>query len=204
MKLIVATGNAGKLVEIRRLLAESAIEVAGLAELEDVPEIVEDGETFEANARKKALVVARLTGCLTLADDSGLAVEALNGAPGVYSARYAGAEADDAANNRKLLEALQGLPQEQRKAAFHCAMALCWPDGQCRSFYGCLEGRILQEPRGDGGFGYDPLFLVPECGQSLAELPLTVKNRVSHRGQALRQVVIWLQKNRKKGHDGFG
>ncbi len=204
MKLIVATGNAGKLVEIRRLLEESGIEVTGLADLTEVPEIVEDGETFEANARKKALVVARLTGCLTLADDSGLAVEALNGAPGVYSARYAGVAADDAANNRKLLEALRGLPREQRGAAFHCAMALCRPDGECRFFYGTLQGWILEQPRGAGGFGYDPLFLVPEYGRSLAELPLAVKNRVSHRGRALVQVAAWLQQNLRKRRDGCG
>ena len=186
MELVVATTNKGKLQEINRLLADTGIVVKGLKEIEDLPEIIEDGDTFEANARKKALTVARHCGCLTLADDSGLVVKALQGEPGVYSARYAGPEANDTDNNRKLLSAMSGLPREQRKAAFHCAMALCDPSGDCRVFQGRLDGLILESPRGSGGFGYDPLFLVPEYGQALAELPLEIKNRISHRGEALR------------------
>jgi XTP/dITP diphosphohydrolase len=193
MELMVATTNKGKLQEIGRLLADSGIVVKGLEEIAGLPEIVEDGDTFAANAQKKALTVARHSGCLTLADDSGLVVEALQGEPGVYSARYAGPKASDADNNRKLLASMSGLPRGQRQAAFHCAMALCTPSGDCRLFEGRLQGLILEAPQGSGGFGYDPLFLVPEYGKALAELPLEIKNRISHRGEALRKTLAYLQ-----------
>jgi XTP/dITP diphosphohydrolase len=193
MELVIATRNQGKLREIRRLLEETEIRVLGLDAFPDLPEVEEDGETFADNARKKAVTVAQLTGRLTLADDSGLEVLHLGGAPGVHSARYAGANADDAANNRKLLTALAGIPRIGRRGAFVCAMALCGPDGDCHYFSGRLEGILAEEPRGDGGFGYDPLFLVPEYGKTLAELPLEIKNRISHRGQALRQALEYLR-----------
>ena len=189
MKLLVATGNKGKLKEIRHLLEETDIEVLGLDQLTNPPEVIEDGATFEANARKKALELAAFSGNLTLADDSGLAVAALAGAPGVHSARYAGVQGDDAANNSRLLRELAGVALEQRRAAFHCVIALAWPDGRCRTFEGSVAGLILSEPRGGGGFGYDPLFLVPEYGKTMAELPLDIKNRISHRGAALRQLL---------------
>ncbi len=192
MALVVATGNAGKLREIRRLLADSGIEVLGLGDFPSLPKVVEDGLTHADNARKKAATVARLTGHLTLADDSGLAVDALAGRPGIHSARFAGDDADDVANNRKLLAELAGLPAAQRRAAFHCVMALCRPDDDCRVFHGMLPGLVLEAPRGKDGFGYDPLFWVPDYERTLAELPLEVKNRISHRGQALRQVVAHL------------
>ncbi len=194
MKLLVATGNQGKLKEIRRLLEGSGVEVLGLDQLENPPEVVEDGATFEANARKKAVEMAAFSGHLTLADDSGLVVDALGGAPGVLSARYAGAQGDDAANNAKLLQALADTADEQRRAAFHCVMALAWPDGRCQTFAGKVSGLIMRGERGDGGFGYDPLFMVPEYGKTMAELPLDIKNRISHRGNALRQVIPELQK----------
>jgi XTP/dITP diphosphohydrolase len=194
MKLVVATRNAGKLKEIRRLLSPTGVEVEGLDDLACQIEVVEDGDSFAANARKKATEIAVATGRLTLADDSGLVVDALAGAPGIYSARYAGPDADDGANNRKLLQELAGVPPENRKAAFDCAMALAAPDGSCREFAGRLAGRILEAPRGSGGFGYDPLFLVPEYGKTLAELPLDIKNRISHRGAALQQVIAELTK----------
>lgn len=193
MELLVATRNQGKLREIRRLLEETEISVLGLDAFPDLPEVEEDGETFAVNARKKAMTIAQLTGRLTLADDSGLEVAHLGGAPGVRSARYAGDDADDAANNRKLLAALFGVPRSGRRGAFVCAMALCGPDGDCRLFSGRLAGFLAEEPRGDGGFGYDPLFLVPEYGKTLAELPLEVKNRISHRGHALRQVLDYFR-----------
>ena len=192
MELVIATRNQGKLREIRRLLEATEVRVLGLDVFPDLPEVEEDGETFADNARKKAVTVARLTGRLTLADDSGLEVMHLGGAPGVRSARYAGETADDAANNRKLLAALAGVPRAGRRGAFVCAMALCGPDGDGRLFSGRLEGIIGEEPRGDGGFGYDPLFLVPEYGKTLAELPMEIKNRISHRGQALRQALAYL------------
>jgi XTP/dITP diphosphohydrolase len=192
VKLVVATRNAGKLKEIRRLLESSGIEVLGMESFADLPEVVEDGDSFRANAEKKARAVAQWTGCLALADDSGLEVEALDGLPGVHSAYYAGPEAEDAANNAKLLSALEQVPAP-RRAAFVCTMALCEPSGPCRFFVGRLQGEILAAPRGTGGFGYDPLFLTPEFGKTLAELPLEEKNSISHRGRALRQVVEFLQ-----------
>ena len=196
MELIVATRNPGKLKEISALLSPLQIIVRGVAEFPELPEVVEDGLTFAENATKKAATIARLAGRLTLADDSGLEVAALGGAPGIHSARYAGANADDAANNRKLLAALAPLPPEQRAAAFVCVMALCAPDGSCQTFAGRLEGRIISELRGTEGFGYDPLFVVAGQQRTLAEIPLTEKNRISHRAQALVQVVAVLQEGR--------
>lgn len=194
MKLLVATGNQGKLKEIRRLLENSGVEVVGLDQYQNPPEVIEDGDTFEANARKKALEMAAFANCLTLADDSGLVVDALDGAPGVYSARYAGEQGNDAANNAKLLETLAEVADEKRQAAFHCVMALATPDGECQTFSGQVSGLIMRAERGEGGFGYDPLFVVPEYGKTMAELSLDIKNRISHRGTALRQVIPVLQK----------
>ncbi|TYO98797.1 XTP/dITP diphosphohydrolase [Geothermobacter ehrlichii] len=185
MKLVIATKNRGKLEEIGKILADWPFEIVSLAEFTDLPEVVEDGATFADNAEKKAATIARATGHLTLADDSGLVVEALGGAPGVHSARYAGPEASDADNNRKLLTALAEVP-EPRRAAFVCDIALCTPAGDCWHFTGRLEGEILQTARGSGGFGYDPLFYMEDHGCTLAEMPLERKNAISHRGQALR------------------
>lgn len=187
--LVLATRNAGKLIEMRRLLEPSGITVLGLTDIPGLPAIVEDGETFADNARKKAETIAGLTGQACLADDSGLLVTALGGRPGVHSARYAGAEANDADNNRKLLADLAGVPADRRQAAFQCVMALCLPGKTTRLFAGRVEGLILFSPRGDGGFGYDPLFYLPDQGCTMAQLPLDAKNRISHRGQALRQVL---------------
>jgi XTP/dITP diphosphohydrolase len=189
MKLLVATGNQGKLKEIRKLLEDSAIEIVGLDQLTNPPEAIEDGTTFSANAQKKALEMARFSGYLTLADDSGLVVDALDGAPGVYSARYAGEQGDDAANNAKLLQEMSDVADAQRQASFHCVVALAWPDGRCETYSGQVSGLILRNERGTDGFGYDPLFLVPEYGKTTAELSLEIKNRISHRGTALRKVI---------------
>ncbi|PLY01333.1 MAG: non-canonical purine NTP pyrophosphatase [Desulfuromonas sp.] len=192
-ELVVATGNKGKLREISRLLEQCDYLVIGLDAFPDAPSVVEDGDTFAANARKKAEAIAVHSGKLTLADDSGLVVECLSGAPGVHSARYAGATATDADNNAKLLREMEGIPDAQRGAAFCCVMALVAPDRSCRIFAGELKGTILQQPQGDGGFGYDPLFMVREYGKSLAELPLDLKNRISHRGQALKKLMAELE-----------
>lgn len=189
MELIVATRNQGKLKEIRALLEPLNFVVRGVADFPELPEVEEDGETFAANAEKKAATIARLSGRLTLADDSGLEVAALGNAPGIHSARYAGRDANDAANNRKLLAELSGIPAHQRQAAFVCVMALCSPDGECRTFAGRLQGAIISEARGTEGFGYDPLFVVAGHQRTLAEIPLEEKNRISHRAQALTQVV---------------
>jgi len=185
MKLLVATKNQGKLREIRSLFASQGIEVVGLESLADVPDVIEDGDSFAANASKKALEISCLANCLVLADDSGLVVPALDGAPGIFSARYAGEGATDTQNNLKLLGELRVIPHERRQAYFCCVMALADPQGRCRTFEGQLHGRLIDELRGDQGFGYDPLFLVSEYGKTLAELPLEIKNRISHRGKAL-------------------
>jgi len=198
MKLLVATGNQGKLKEIQSLLGDSSIDLIGLDQLTDPPEVVEDGDTFSANARKKALEMAKFSGFLTLADDSGLVVDALNGAPGVFSARYAGEQGDDTANNAKLLQESDAVADEKRQAAFHCVIALAWPDGRCETYDGQVSGLIMRGARGTGGFGYDPLFMVPEYGKTMAELPSAIKNRISHRGMALRKVIPLLMELAKQ------
>lgn len=190
--LVIATRNSGKLREIRKQFEGSGFDVVGLDAFPQAPEVIEDGSTFLANAEKKAHTIARVTGTWTLADDSGLVVPALDGAPGVHSARYAGPESCDAENNRKLLKEMTGLSGEERNAAFHCCMVLASPEGTVGTFDGELEGVILETGRGNEGFGYDPLFLVREYDRTLAELSLEVKNSISHRGAALRKVMQFL------------
>lgn len=187
-ELLVASGNKGKLKEFAELLQGVVEKVLSPADFPGLPEVVEDGDTFEENAIKKARAAALHAGIPVLADDSGLAVDCLDGRPGVYSARFAGEKASDADNNALLLRELAGVPAERRGAAFHCVIALCRPDGSCRTFDGMLPGVILEAPRGEGGFGYDPLFLVPEYGQTFSELPMDIKNAISHRGRAMRQL----------------
>ncbi len=195
-ELLAATGNRGKLVEIRELLRDTVETLLSLDDLPGIPPVMEDGADFAENAVKKALSAAIATGKPVIADDSGLEVHALGGRPGVRSARFAGEDASDAENNSKLLDEMALLPEENRSAAFRCVIALCFPDGSCRTFTGELRGTILKEPRGSGGFGYDPLFLVPEYGRTLAELPIEVKNAISHRGKALRQLKEYLTGSR--------
>ncbi|GAB4257529.1 MAG: XTP/dITP diphosphatase [Deferrisomatales bacterium] len=191
MRLVVATRNPGKLREVRHRLAREGIEVVGLADLPSSPEVDEDGDTFAANARKKAWALAETTGLPVLADDSGLEVDALGGRPGVRSARFAGPDATDDDNNRRLLDELRGVAPEERTAAFVCAMVLAvpGPGGGERWAEGRLEGRILERPQGEGGFGYDPLFWVDEVGKTLAEMGPEEKNRISHRGRALENLL---------------
>lgn len=189
MRLVLASTNQGKRREIEALLAPLGIEVATAAELGFTQEIEETGQTFAANARLKACAVAQALGLPALADDSGLEVEALGGRPGVYSARYAGPKAGDAANNAKLLAELAGLPPERRGAAFVCVMVCCLPDGRALQTQGRLAGAIALEPEGQGGFGYDPVFWLPERGLTAARLTTQEKNAISHRGQALRALV---------------
>ncbi len=185
-KLFVATQNRGKQKEIENCLKGVFELVLCAADYENYPEIDEDGETFEANALKKARIAARFTGLPSLADDSGLVVDALGGRPGVLSARYAGPGCDDDANNSKLLAELSGIRAEERRAAFVCAMAFVTQQGEEHVFSGRIGGRILEAGRGNDGFGYDPLFLVDRFGKTMAELTLEQKNSISHRGQALR------------------
>ena len=187
-ELLIASGNKGKLREFGELLRGLVDVILTPADFPGLPEVAEDGDSFQANAVKKARSAALFTGKPVLADDSGLSVDYLQGRPGVYSARFAGEGASDADNNALLLRELAGVPAERRGAAFHCVIALCQPDGSCLTFDGELPGVILEAPRGSGGFGYDPLFLVPEYGGTLSELPLEVKNAISHRGRALQQL----------------
>lgn len=193
--LVIATRNHGKLREIREILKGAPFKVLGLDAFSDAPEVDEDADTFAGNAEKKAVTIADYTGCLTLADDSGLVVEALDGAPGVLSARFSGEDATDTSNNHKLLEMLSGVEASDRQAAFHCAMVLADPDGGTVHFSGVFKGVILEQMQGDGGFGYDPLFYVPDHSMTFAQLPMEIKNRISHRGQALRALLASLQKS---------
>jgi XTP/dITP diphosphohydrolase len=187
-ELVVATGNKGKLREFAELLKGVVDVILSPADFPGFPDVEEDGESFEANAIKKARSAALFTGRPVLADDSGLSVDYLEGRPGVYSARFAGEGASDADNNARLLRELDGVPAGQRTAAFHCVIALCKPDGSCQTFDGSLPGIVLEAPRGEGGFGYDPLFLVPAYGQTFSELPLGIKNAISHRGRAMQML----------------
>ena len=186
-ELVVATKNRGKIKEIQALLEGLVETIISAADLQDFPDTVEDGATFEANALKKAREAMLFTGKPTLADDSGLAVDILDGRPGVYSARFAGEGGGDAANNEKLLHELKGIELLNRKAAFICALAFVTSDGGEHIFKGRVGGAIIETPQGSGGFGYDPLFLVDGYDCTMAELPLEEKNRISHRGQAFRQ-----------------
>jgi XTP/dITP diphosphohydrolase len=185
-RLLFATTNAGKLKELRGLVG-GAVEVVSLKDLPPVPEPVEDGETFEANAEKKARAYAQATGLPSLADDSGLCVDALGGRPGVHSARYA--PGDDRARYEKLLGELTGVPEERRTASFRCALCLALPEGKTHLEVGRCEGRILTGgPRGAHGFGYDPVFFIPALGKTMAELSPEEKAKVSHRGEAFRKI----------------
>lgn len=194
-ELVVATRNRGKLKEIQALLEGVVTTVRCVADFPDFPETIEDGQTFQENALKKAREAMLFTGLPALADDSGLVVEVLDGRPGVHSARFAGEGADDDANNRLLLELLNDVPAEKRQAAFVCVMAFVTPSGDEQVFSGRVGGIISTSARGDGGFGYDPFFLVDGFDRTMAELSLQEKNVISHRGQALQQFRDFLSKD---------
>ena len=211
--IVLATGNPGKLREIRAVLRNLPVEVVGLADLPAVPEPAEDGASFAENARAKAAYYAKATGHWCLADDSGLVVDALAGAPGVHSARYAanqfpdGAARDqiDPANNRKLLAELAAVPDDRRTARFVCHLALSDGDRVLIETFDTVEGRIAREPRGANGFGYDPIFYLSDRGGTMAELPEEQKNAISHRGKATRHFAGLLQSllaSREKAGNG--
>lgn len=189
MKVLLATQNRGKVKELQELIAGEDIEVISLGDLEEWEEVEETGATFAENAAMKARIAAQRTGLVSIADDSGLEVDAIQGAPGVYSARYAGEPKDDEKNNDKLLKELEDVPEEQRTARFRCALVVASPTGEEFLTEGVVEGRILNERRGKEGFGYDPLFYLPDFGRTMAQLNLSQKNKISHRAQAFRQVV---------------
>ncbi|MCH7615921.1 MAG: XTP/dITP diphosphatase [Nitrospinae bacterium] len=188
VELVLATGNPDKQKEIVALLGDLPITIRTLNEFEPLPPIIEDGETCEANAIKKATVIANHTGLLALADDTGLAVDALGGRPGVYAARYAGEHATYQDNCRKLLEELQGVPVGKRAARFLTVIALAEPTDSVDVVEGVLDGTIAETVSGTDGFGYDPVFFVPELGKTLAQITLEEKNQISHRGRALAKV----------------
>lgn len=201
-KLVLASRNKGKIRELEALLAGLPWQVTSLLDYPEVPEVEEDGATFRENAIKKALVVAKRLRLWTLADDSGLEVDFLNGAPGVYSARFAGIHGDDRKNNEKLLKLMAGVPWEQRTARFRCVLAFASPAGRLWTTEGECPGIIGLEPREEGGFGYDPLFYLPERGKTMAELPEEEKNQISHRAIAMGKFRAYLE-HEFKGEPGF-
>lgn len=198
--LVIATRNKNKTREIRDLLKDFPIEVKALDDFGPIPEVVEDGETFDDNAYKKASLTARFLGLPALADDSGLVVDALDGRPGVHSARYAGEDATDADRCAKLLREMEGA--SDRKARFECVISIAVPTGPALTYEASCEGVITEEPRGENGFGYDPVFYHPPLEKTFAESTMEEKSRVSHRGKALREfleefdkVMIWLERH---------
>ncbi|MBO4902054.1 MAG: XTP/dITP diphosphatase [Lachnospiraceae bacterium] len=193
MKIIFATGNQGKLREIRAILKDTDAEVLSMKEAGFDGDIEENGTSFEENALIKARTIAEKMHLLTLADDSGLVIDHLNGEPGIYSARYLGEDTPHSIKNANLIERLTGVPDEERSARFVCAVAAVTPDGKEYTVQATMEGRIAYEPAGTNGFGYDPIFYLPEYGCTNAELTPDQKNEISHRGKALRAMCAKLQ-----------
>ena len=193
-KLLLATNNAGKVKEYRSLLRSIPFELVTPKELGISVDVEETGTTYEENARLKACTLAKKSGLLTLADDSGIEVDALNGAPGVMSARYAGENASDAERVHYLLSKLKDIPREKRTARFYCLIAIAQPDGQVQYCDGECKGIITFKPQGENGFGYDPIFFFPERGKTMAQLPLEIKNQISHRGRAAQKARLLLNK----------
>ena len=192
-KLIFATGNMNKLREIKQILAGLDYEILSMKEAGVDIDIVEDGKTFEENALIKARAVCKASGHLALADDSGLEVDALGKEPGIYSARYMGEDTSYDIKNQNIIDRLSGVPDEERTARFVCAMAAVFPDGTEKTFVRTMEGRIGYEIAGENGFGYDPIFFLPEYGKTSAEISPKEKNAISHRGKALRALADYLK-----------
>jgi XTP/dITP diphosphohydrolase len=197
IEIVLATRNRGKVIEFQEMLKNYPVDIRCLTDFGPIPEVEEDGETFDDNAYKKALFTAKVLGLPAISDDSGLVVEALSGAPGVHSARYAGPGASDRDNIDKLLAEMKGI--ENRQAAFQCVVSIAVPSGPALTYEGNCQGVILAEAVGEGGFGYDPVFFCPELGKTFAEASMAEKNRVSHRGKALAEIgaefdkiMIWL------------
>lgn len=202
IRIVLATRNEHKVDEVRRILAEAeqdttaAIDVIPATQFPDAPEVVEDGSTFAANAALKAVALAEFTGLPAIADDSGLCVDALNGMPGIFSARWSGRQGDpgrDLANLELVLAQTADVPDSRRGASFHCAVALALPDGQVRVVEGRVDGRLIREPRGQQGFGYDPIFIADGSDRTTAQLAPAEKDAISHRGRAIRALLPVLQ-----------
>jgi XTP/dITP diphosphohydrolase len=187
-QVIIATKNVGKVREFQALLEKKGIEVKSLLDFPNCPEVEETGSTFAENAILKAEAMAHYFHTTVIADDSGLSIDALNGRPGIYSARYAGKEKNDQKNIAKVLEELKGVPFEKRTARFHCALAVATPGRRTTVVEGTCEGYIIEVPKGENGFGYDPIFYVPEKGKTMAELSKEEKNQISHRAKALEKL----------------
>lgn len=192
-KLVFATGNQGKVNEFRQMLGDE-YEIYSMKELGIDVDIVEDGKTFEENAVIKAKTVMEATGEMVLADDSGFEVDCLNKEPGIYSARYMGEDTPYSVKNAELIRRCEGVPEEKRDARFVCVIACAYPDGTVDTATGVIEGKIAHEPKGENGFGYDPIFFLPERGCTTGELPPEGKNEISHRGIAIRKMVDILKK----------
>lgn len=187
-KIVFATGNQNKMKEIREILADMDVKVVSMKEAGIHADIVEDGNSFEENAEIKAKTICEMTGEITLADDSGLEIDYLNKEPGIYSARYMGEDTSYRIKNGNLIQRLEGVPDEKRTARFVCAVAAAFPDGTVKTVRETMEGRIGYEEKGENGFGYDPIFYLPEYGCTSAELSMEEKNKISHRGKALRAI----------------
>ncbi|MDD5999889.1 MAG: XTP/dITP diphosphatase [Lachnospiraceae bacterium] len=187
-KLIFATGNENKMKEIRMILGDLDYEILSMKEAGIDADIAEDGKTFEENAIIKATAISKLSGCLVLADDSGLEVDYMDKMPGIYSARWMGEDTSYRIKNKAIIDKLEGVPDEKRTARFVCAIAAAFPDGRVVTKRGTIEGIIGYEERGENGFGYDPIFFLPEYGKTTAELSPEEKNRISHRGRALELI----------------
>ena len=188
MKIFLATKNKGKIEDFKKLTENMDIEVVTILDNIDIPDVVEDGDTFEENSAKKALEIAKYTGIVTVSDDSGLCVDYLNGVPGVYSARYSGENATDESNMDKLLEDLKDVKKEDRKAHFVSVVTIAYPNGEYQSFRGEVEGEILFERQGNNGFGYNPIFYSKELGKSFGMATMDERVSVSHRGRAFRKL----------------
>ena len=198
MKIIMATQNADKVREIRQMLEGSDIEIISLKEAGITADINENGKTFEENAVIKAETIRNIAKEMVIADDSGLEIDYMGGEPGVYSARFMGEDTSYDIKNAAILKELEGVPDEERGARFVCSIAIAYPDRETKTFTGVFEGRIAYEPAGENGFGYDPIFFVPECGCTSAELAPEVKNSMSHRGKALKMAVSELIKDKQQ------
>lgn len=197
-RLVLASKNKGKVREIADILSGLNMEIYSLERYDTIPDIEETGSTFFENAYAKAKTVSELTGEIVVADDSGLEVDSLGGQPGVRSSRYAGEYATDPENIMKLLRAMEGIPREQRGATFRCVLVLYWPDGKYEVFEGSLRGVIHDRPVGTGGFGYDPVFFLPDKGVTVAQLSPEEKNAISHRGCAARKLKDFLTQHVSK------
>ena len=189
-RVLFATKNKGKIKEANEILQDFGYEVVAMQEAGIDLDIVEDGKTFEENALKKAVEIMKVSGEIAIADDSGLCVDALDGAPGIFSSRFAGENSTDEERNNKLLEMMKDIPAEKRGAKFVCVMAVAFPDGTGFTVRGECEGEILNEPRGSNGFGYDPLFYVAQHGMTTAEMDPSLKHSISHRGKAMDQMKV--------------